>query len=82
METMDDVALDIVRVLVTNGARPEIDIALATILIWCGEAGFDEEACLRGLGMAARAGWIIGIRHFEFIRVSGTGLAAVRRSTH
>jgi hypothetical protein len=79
---MDDVALDIVRVLVTNGARPETDIALAMILIWCGEAGFDEEACLQGLGRAAGAGWITGIRHFELIRVTRAGAAAVKRSTH
>jgi len=79
---MKEEALDIVRVLVTNGAKPGADIALATIIVWCDEAGFDEEACLRGLGKAAGAGWIVGIRNFEFIRLTRAGSAAVGRSTH
>jgi hypothetical protein len=47
---MYEEALDIVRVLVTNGARPETDVALSTVIVWCDEAGFDEGVCLQGLG--------------------------------
>lgn len=74
--------LDIVRVLVTNGATPDADIALATVVRWCDEAGFEEEECLRGLGKATVAGWIVGIRDFDFIRLTRAGAAAVSRSTH
>ena len=79
---MKDQALDIVRVLVTNGAKPDADIVLATVIRWCDEAGFDEEASLLGLGRAAGAGWIVGIADFDFIRVTTAGAAAVSRSTH
>jgi hypothetical protein len=79
---MHEEALDIVRVLVTNGAKPDADIALATIIVWCDEAGFDEEMCLQGLGKAAGVGWIVGVREFDFIRLTRAGSAAVSRSTH
>jgi hypothetical protein len=79
---MYEEALDIVRVLVTNGATPETDVALSTVIAWCDEAGFDEEACLQGLGKAAGIRWIVGIRGFDFIRLTRSGAAAVSRSTH
>ena len=79
---MKEKALDIVRVLVTNGVKPDADIALVIILAWCDEAGFDEEASLLGLGTAAGAGWIVGVQNFDFIRLTRAGAAAVIRSTH
>ena len=62
--------------------KPESDVALAVIIALCDEAGFDEEACLLGLGKAAGAGWIVGVNHFAIIRLTRSGLAAVRLSTH
>jgi hypothetical protein len=79
---MYEEALDVVRVMVTNGARPETDVALSTVIAWCDEAGFGEEACLQGLSKAAGVGWIVGIRGFDFICLTRSGAAAVSRSTH
>ena len=79
---MNEEALDIVRVLVTNGAKPDADVALATVVRWCEEADFEEEDCLRALGKAAVAGWIVGVSNFDFIRLTRAGAAAVSRSTH
>ena len=79
---MYEEALNVVRVLVTNGAKPDANIALAMVVRWCEEAGFEEEECLRGLGKATVAGWIVGIKDFDFIRLTRSGAAAVSRSTH
>ena len=79
---MCEETLDIVRVLVTNGAKPDADVVLTTIISWCDEAGFGEQTCLQGLGKAAGARWIVGVDEFAVIRLTRAGLAAVRRSTH
>ena len=79
---MCEEALDIVRVMVTNGAKQDADVALTAIIAWCDEAGFDEQTCLQGLAKAAGARWIVGVSEFAIIRLTSVGLVAVRRSTH
>ena len=75
-------ALEVIRILLINGARPDKDVLTATAVAWLDAYGLDEQDYLLALGEAAAIGWIAGTKGFDFIRVTTAGAAAVHKATH
>ena len=75
-------ALDVVRVMLANGAAVNASVPTSTVLAWLYHAGYDEEACLRSMGYAAVFGWIAGLQQFDLIQLTDLGCAAATRSTN
>ena len=75
-------ALEVVRILLINGAKPNNDVPTSMAVAWLDSYGLDEENYLLALGEATAIGWVVGTKEFDFIRITAAGAAAVKKATH
>jgi hypothetical protein len=70
-----DEALRLVRILISRGCGPNIDVDTREVISWVIEAGMNENDCLIALTQAVVQGWI-GAMRFGTIRLTPDGILA------
>jgi hypothetical protein len=74
---MQDEALKVLRVLLSNRCAPNDEIDVQSMIDWFEEAGLKEDDCLVGLAKAAIRGWVVANKGGG-LRVTPKGADAAR----